>query len=111
MKTSLKYILLFSFSIIAMGCMDKTKKESNNVTKEKQITAADILGNPDYLAISYGGYRLKSRDSQPTIAQLKEDLKILSAMGIKIVRTYNVQPKLPHMCRYRLDDSRPQKLP
>lgn len=62
----------------------------------KKVSAKDILGNPDYLAISYGGYRKKSRDSQPTIPQLKEDMKILSAMGIKVLRTYNVQPKLPH---------------
>ena len=61
------------------------------MNKEKNITAAEILGNPDYLAISYGGYRQKSRDIQPTIPQLKEDMKILAAMGIKILRTYNVQ--------------------
>jgi hypothetical protein len=60
------------------------------------MTASKILGNPNYLAISYGGYRDKSREIQPTIQELKEDLKILSAMGIKIIRTYNVQPKLPH---------------
>jgi exo-beta-1,3-glucanase (GH17 family) len=60
------------------------------------VTAKDILGNPKYLAISYGGYRANSRAVQPTIKQLKEDLKILSAMGIRIVRTYNVQPELPH---------------
>jgi len=53
-------------------------------------TAAEILGSPDYQAISYGGYREKTRDIQPTIPQLKEDMKILSAMGIKVVRTYNV---------------------
>tara|TARA_R110000868_G_scaffold140233_16_gene355644 strand:- start:351 stop:1529 length:1179 start_codon:yes stop_codon:yes gene_type:complete len=64
------------------------------LSKAKHITAAEILGNPDYLAISYGGYREKSRDIQPTIPQLKEDMKILAAMGIKILRTYNVQ--LPH---------------
>lgn len=58
---------------------------------DRNKTAKDILGNPDYLAISYGGYREKSRDIQPTISQLKEDMKILSAMGIKILRTYNVQ--------------------
>lgn len=58
---------------------------------DRNKTAKDILGNPDYLAISYGGYREKSRDIQPTIQQLKEDMKILSAMGIKILRTYNVQ--------------------
>ncbi|PKP46244.1 MAG: glycosyl hydrolase family 17 [Bacteroidetes bacterium HGW-Bacteroidetes-11] len=53
-------------------------------------TAADILGNPDYQAISYGGYREITRDTQPTIPQLKEDMKLLSAMGIKLLRTYNV---------------------
>lgn len=58
-----------------------------------ELTAADILGNPDYLAMSYGGYRETTRDVQPTIAQLKEDMKILAAMGIKILRTYNVQLK------------------
>lgn len=57
-------------------------------------SAKDILGNPKYLAISYGGYRKDTRDIQPTIAELKEDMKILAAMGIGILRTYNVQ--LPH---------------
>ena len=55
------------------------------------MTAAKILGNPDYIAISYGGYRQKSRDIQPTIAEIKDGMKILFAMGIRIVRTYNVQ--------------------
>ncbi|ULC60937.1 glycosyl hydrolase family 17 protein [Flaviramulus sp. BrNp1-15] len=76
-----------------MGCVNKSKKVTETVTEEKNITAADILGNPEYLAISYGGYRQKSRDIQPTIPELKEDMKILSAMGIKILRTYNVQLK------------------
>lgn len=53
-------------------------------------TAADILGNPKYQAISYGGYREITRDIQPTIPQLKEDMRILSAMGVKLLRTYNV---------------------
>jgi exo-beta-1,3-glucanase (GH17 family) len=67
-------------------------KISHNIAHtKKQITAADILGNPNYLAISYGGYRAKTRDIQPTIPQLKQDMKILAAMGVKILRTYNVQ--------------------
>ncbi len=53
-------------------------------------TAADILGNPEFQAISYGGYRELSREVQPTVPQLKEDMKILAAMGIKLLRTYNV---------------------
>jgi len=60
----------------------------------KEITAADILGNPDYPAISYGGYRQKSRRIQPSVAELKEDMRILAAMGIKVLRTYNVH--YPH---------------
>ena len=58
------------------------------------MTAKEILENPECLAISYGGYRARSRDVQPTVAQLKEDMRILFAMGIRIIRTYNVH--LPH---------------
>ena len=67
----------------------------NERPTEKLVkTAADILGNPDYPAISYGGYREKTRAIEPTISQVKEDMKILFAMGIRILRTYNVQ--MPH---------------
>lgn len=65
-------------------------KEDKKIIKEKEITAADILGNSQYQAISYGGYRQNTRDIQPTIEELKEDMKLLSAMKIKVLRTYNV---------------------
>ncbi|MBC6993371.1 glycosyl hydrolase family 17 [Neolewinella lacunae] len=58
------------------------------------LTAAEILGKPGYHAISYGGYRSVTRDTQPSLQQLKEDMKILAAMGVRIIRTYNVH--LPH---------------
>jgi exo-beta-1,3-glucanase (GH17 family) len=58
---------------------------------EKNKTAAQILGDSNYLAICYGGYRTHTRDSQPTLSQLKEDMKLLSAMGVKILRTYNTK--------------------
>lgn len=57
-------------------------------------SASELLGNPEYTAISYGGYRGGSRSEQPSIAQLKEDMQILHAAGIRFLRTYNVQ--LPH---------------
>ncbi|WP_250149192.1 glycosyl hydrolase family 17 protein [Flagellimonas sp. 389] len=77
---------------VSYSCKEKTTKvEDNKPQIEKEVIAKDILGNPDYLAISYGGYKADTRDVQPTIAELKEDMKILSAMGIKILRTYNVQ--------------------
>ena len=66
-------------------------REQKQPQKEATITAAEILGNPAYPAISYGGYRTNSREDQPTLAQIKADLRILHAMGIKLVRTYNLQ--------------------
>ena len=52
-------------------------------------TPAEILGNPDYPAMSYGGYTGKTRDDGPTVEQLVDDIRILNAMGIKLLRTYN----------------------
>jgi exo-beta-1,3-glucanase (GH17 family) len=58
--------------------------------KNKIITAANILGNPTYKAICYGGYRNCNRTDEPTVEQIKDDLKILAALKIKVLRTYNV---------------------
>ncbi len=91
MKSSIKIVLTVFALISGMAC-----KETRGKTDEKQpqisknMNAKDILGNPDYLAISYGGYRTRTRDNQPTLDELKDDMKILHAMGIRIVRTYNV---------------------
>lgn len=52
-------------------------------------TASMILGNPDYPAISYGGYRERTRDVQPSIDDAKEDMRILHAAGFRILRTYD----------------------
>jgi exo-beta-1,3-glucanase (GH17 family) len=93
MKPNFKIFITVIVLTFGIGCDKKAKVKQE---QKVEMTAEKILGNSDYLAISYGGYREKSREIQPTIAQLKEDLKILSAMGIKILRTYNVQPKLPH---------------
>ncbi|PQJ78706.1 glycosyl hydrolase family 17 protein [Polaribacter porphyrae] len=97
MKNKVQSFLLLAILISMISCVKSEKKENKNLKTKKELTAADILGNPKYIAISYGGYREKSReDGQPTIQQLKDDLKIMHAMGIRILRTYNVQPKLPH---------------
>jgi len=79
-------IVLMAASLFSCSSKD------THMTKSK--AAAEILGNPEYRAISFGGYRGKERAKQPTVPQLKEDLKIMSAMGIKMLRTYNLQ--LPH---------------
>ena len=73
---------------------------SSCTTSLTSPTAAEILGNPDYQAISYGGYRQLTRDSVPTVEQIKDDMRILSAMGIKVLRTYNTElAELPHLLK------------
>ncbi|MEJ6764904.1 MAG: glycosyl hydrolase family 17 protein [Flavobacteriaceae bacterium] len=88
LKVISNYILLLLLnSILLTSCSSNDEKKM----KEKEITAQEILNNPEYLAISYGGYRKNTRDIQPTIDELKEDLQVLSSIGIKILRTYNLQ--------------------
>ena len=67
MKDLLGYnvMLLLLISILFFSC--ENKKESSIGDK----LASEILGNSNYLAISYGGYREKTRDIQPTISELK----------------------------------------
>lgn len=93
LRTSLVVIALFG----AWSCGHRqAERHSEETTKQNDVTAKDILGNPRYQAICYEGYREKSRGMQPTLDQLKEDLRIMSAMGIRILRTYNVRDTLPH---------------
>jgi exo-beta-1,3-glucanase (GH17 family) len=95
MNSTLKTLCLGIPLAVFFSCSKRqTEIQSNKSVNQKEVTAKDILGKADYMAISYEGYRQKSREIQPTIDQLKEDLKILSAMQVKILRTYNVQ--LPH---------------
>ncbi len=57
------------------------------------LTAQNLLGNVKYQGICYGGYRTQTRDIEPKVAEIKEDLKILKAIKIKFIRTYNVHHK------------------
>ena len=90
-----KNIYILTIILLVFFMMSCKKNQQTNLTSnfktQKKVTAKDILGNSNYLAISYGGYRKSSRDFQPNIEELKEDMKILHAMNIRILRTYNVQ--------------------
>ena len=96
MNFKLKILAIAAILLVTVGCGNKSKKEAETVDKDKEMTkvkdrtAAEILGNPDYLAMSYGGYRHVDHDIEPTLDELKDDMKLLSAMGVKIVRTYKV---------------------
>jgi len=78
----MKNLFLISFFLIA-SC-----SKSGDLVMSKN--AKDIIGNNSYPAISYGGYRGKSRDIQPSIEDIKEDLKIMFAQGFRVIRTYDL---------------------
>jgi exo-beta-1,3-glucanase (GH17 family) len=87
-----KVFLLMGSLCLLYSCNSKPESQEMNANP-KEISAKELLGNPDYQAICYGGYRKNTRDIEPTIAQIKEDLKILAALNIKFLRTYNVHYK------------------
>ncbi len=93
MRTIKYMFFLIIVSIIIVSCNKKSKTEIS-MQHRKEVTAKDIIGNPEYLAISYGGYRHSDHGIEPTLEELKEDMKILAAMGIKVLRTYKVHK--PH---------------
>ena len=81
MKNVSTLLFVVLVSITSFGCAESFA----------DIGAGDILGNPDCVAFSYGGYRGPTRDEVPSVKNLKEDMRILSAMGVKLIRTYNTQ--------------------
>lgn len=93
-----KVILIF-LCIAVAGCrnfcflklfrMDMSCGCSNYVLDNGRV----LPGNEEYTAVSYSGYRTDTRTAGdcPTVKELKEDMQILAAMGIKLIRTYNTQ--------------------
>ncbi|OUU36971.1 MAG: exo-beta-1,3-glucanase [Cellvibrionales bacterium TMED49] len=82
-------ILMIRTFCIVMLLLCITTVNSLSIKNDVTPGALEIFGNPSYRAISYGGYRESSRDIPPTIPEITEDLRILEAMGIKLLRTYN----------------------
>tara|TARA_R110002051_G_scaffold100879_2_gene171290 strand:+ start:6158 stop:7498 length:1341 start_codon:yes stop_codon:yes gene_type:complete len=89
MKLKTSFLISFIILIFMVSC-NQNSKSNKEMQQQKQMTAKDILGNAEYLAMSYGGYRYKDPNIEPTLAELKEDMKLLAAMGVKIIRTYKV---------------------
>ncbi|MCC5942399.1 MAG: glycosyl hydrolase family 17 [Balneolaceae bacterium] len=86
MKSTIPILILTLTMILMASCTDQPSYDFSSI----KITAEEILGDPNYQAISFGAYRETTREIQPTIPQIKEDLMILHAMGIRLLRTYNV---------------------
>ena len=89
MKLNTYFFITAIASIFIVSCVQNSNAKKE-MQEETQISAKDILGNPDYLAMSYGGYRHADHSIEPTLEELKEDLKLLSVIGIKILRTYKL---------------------
>lgn len=88
MSRSGSLLILFA---IALTCLCSCTNNKPQSTMDQSLSAKEILGNPAKSAISFGGYRLKSRDVPASVEELKEDLLILNALGIHIIRNYQTQ--------------------
>ena len=80
----MKKIRYFIISLFLLASCSQSGDLSMNKS------AKEFMGNSDYPAISYGGYRGKSREQQPTINEIKEDLLIMHAQGFRVFRTYDL---------------------
>ena len=77
----IRYFIISLFLLVSCS-------QSGDLSMDK--SAKEFIGNPDYPAISYGGYRGKSREQQPTVNEIKEDLLIMHAQGFRVFRTYDL---------------------
>ena len=82
-----KLLAILLLLLVACNPLKKVGLHAHN------MTAQHLLGNVNYQAICYGGYRTQTREVEPTIAEIKDDLKLLAAIRIKVIRTYNVHYK------------------
>ncbi len=91
MKLIVRIMMALIVVSINYSCNNQKSKKGTTQNKTKtELTAKDILGNPEYLAMSYGGYRHADHSIEPTMNELKEDMKLLAALGVKMLRTYKV---------------------
>ena len=77
----IRFFIITSFLLVSCS-------ESGDLSMNK--SAKEFIGNPEYPAISYGGYRGKSRQEKPSINEIKEDLYIMHAQGFRVFRTYDL---------------------
>lgn len=88
--TVLLIALLIALVTALAGC-----NSDSRTTRDADAFVLDdgrrLLGNPELQAISYSGHRLvpRSVENTPGVEQTKEDLRIMAAMGISLLRTYN----------------------
>ncbi len=86
-----KHILFLSI-ILLISLLNSchSKKEGMQHPPITLHLPTDIL-HQEHNAFCYGGYRENTREITPSIQEVKEDLKILNALGTTFIRTYNTQ--------------------
>ena len=77
LRLTIKMILFFALVGAFFAC-DEPKKE-----KKKEVTAAVILGNPDYPAILH--YAIRHGKFSPRCTT-QNDVRILHALGYRLLR-------------------------
>jgi len=83
MGTKLMRTVVLGGLLLVSGC----------ASERVERTADEILGNAGFRAMSYSGWRTTTRAEglSPTVAEIKEDLLLMEAMGVRMIRTYNTQ--------------------
>ena len=89
-----RYTTLSILLLVVLGSLGACSSGSEPASGEDPFLLNDdrkLLGNDEITAVSYSGHRLVpcSVENTPSVEQTKEDLRIMSAMGIQLLRTYN----------------------
>jgi len=81
-------LLVFLVFLVGFSSDSRTATDDDSSHSRKGLS---LLGNDDIQAISYSGHRLVPRtvENTPSVAETREDLRILAAMDIELLRTYN----------------------
>jgi exo-beta-1,3-glucanase (GH17 family) len=89
-RYAMRPVLLLLLLTTLGGCSSDSQTARDDDTSTPS-EGQRLLGNDDIQAISYSGHRLvpRSVENTPSVAETKEDLRIMAAMGIKLLRTYN----------------------
>jgi exo-beta-1,3-glucanase (GH17 family) len=90
----LGFILFFMSIACSVFLFSCDNKHTDKTESKINLSTGDILGDPGYHAICYGGYRGKTLEEQPSIEELKDDILIMHAAGVRFVRTYKLM--YPH---------------
>ena len=83
-------IILLALVFFVAGC-EQSAPSATMSEKTQTPSAAELFDSGAFRAIAYGGYRSATRAVVPSVNEIKEDLKILSGLGFKMIRTYNTQ--------------------